>query len=478
MSKTERKIADLSPEQRAILERRLLDKLELSRATRDAIPPRASFSEAPLSFAQQRLWLIDQLEPGLPFYNVGRAYRLRGPLEAAGVEQALRRLVDRHEVLRTVYGTRDGIPVQIIFDHTQLAFEIRDLGDLPDGEREHTALALAEAENSRPFDLAAGPVLRSCLIRLNRADYLLVVVIHHIATDGWSEGVFWREFESLYAGYVLGEEVALPELPVQYADFAAWQRRTLTEKKLAASLDYWRDVVADLAPLTLPTDHPRPAQPTRRGSRVRFRLGSVLSEQLNAFAKRNGMTPYTILLANLQILLYQVTGQRDFAIGTPVAGRNRLELEPVVGFFVNTLPMRADLSGDPTFRVFLSRVQRQASNAFTHQEVPFDLLVRALRLPRAHHRQPLFDVMFQFVRNESTGWALPDIEIEPVPLDNGTAKFDLSVTLSEQGDEIGGSIVYSDDLFTPETIDRLAREFRATLGTAMTGPLRRAEPPE
>ncbi len=470
MTTPDRNIADLSPEQRVILERRLLDKLEASRSTHELIPRRPSSAEAPLSYAQQRLWLIDQLEPGLPTYNVGRAYRLRGPLVAAGVEQALHQLVDRHESLRTVYRTRDGIPVQRVLDHPQLAFETRDLSDLPDGAKEQMAQALAEAENSRPFDLAAGPMLRGCLIRLGRADHLLVVVIHHIATDGWSEGLFWREFAALYAGYVSGENVVLPELPIQYADFAAWQRETVTEERVAASLEYWRDVVSSAEPLALPTDRHRPAQPTRRGSRARFRLGAVLSEQLNAFAQQSGMTPYMVLLATLQLLLFQVTGQRDFVIGTPVAGRNRLELEPVIGFFVNTLLMRADLSGEPTFRSFMARVQHHASTAFTHQNVPFDLLVKTLSPRRERYRQPLFDVMFQFVRNESTGWTLPAIEIEPVSLDNGTAKFDLSVTLSEQRGEIGGSIVYSDDLFAPDTVDRLAQQFRALLGTAMAEP--------
>lgn len=470
MTKTERKIADLSPEQRAILERRLLERLESSRSTLEPIPRRSTAAEAPLSFAQQRLWTIDQLEPGLPSYNVGRAYRLRGPLSIAAVDYALRQLLTRHEILRTVYQTHNGVPVQIVLDRTEPAIDLRDLSDLPDSKREQVARDLAEAENSRPFDLAHGPILRCMLIRLDPADHLLVVVIHHIATDGWSEGIFWREFESLYKGYVAGEVVSLSDQKVQYADFAAWQREALTEETLATSLDYWRNVISGLAPLALPTDHPRSLKPSRRGSRSRFRLGSTLSQQLRDFAQQNRMTPYMVLLANLQLLLYQISGQTDFAVGTPVAGRNRVELEPVIGFFVNTLLLRADLGGDPTFRTLLARVQHHVSNAFNHQDVPFDLLVKVLNPQRAPNRQPLFDVMFQFVRNESMGWSLPDIEIAPVSMDNGTAKFDLSVTLSEREGEIGGSIVYSDDLFDSSTVDRFVGQFRVLLATAIAEP--------
>ncbi len=432
--------------------------------------------DVPLSFAQQRLWFIDQLQPGSTAYNVPAALRLQGALDARALRRALAATVRRHEVLRTVLAVRDGEPVQAIRPAGPVPLPVVELAALPPERREAEAARLAAAEAARPFDLARGPLLRATLVKLDREDHAALFTLHHVVSDAWSMDVLTREVSASYAALRRGEEPRLPELPVQYADYAAWQRRWLSGAVLEAELGWWRERLAGAPPtLDLPADgRRRPGGSVPAGARPLV-LGAGASRTLRGTARREGVTPFMAILAAWQLLLSRYSGQEDVVVGSPIAGRTRAETEGLIGFFVNTLVLRTDLSGDPTFRELLGRVRETTLGAFQHQDLPFERLVEELAPERSLSHAPLFQVAFTFETAAGPGGALRLEGVETAPLAHGpeAAKFELSLGLVQDAEEIAGGIVYRTDLFEDATAERMAGHLEAVLEALSAGPGRR-----
>ncbi|HEU4556496.1 MAG TPA: amino acid adenylation domain-containing protein, partial [Longimicrobium sp.] len=410
----------------------------------------------PLSFAQERLWFIDRLEPGSATYNLPAAVRLTGALDEAALERALGEIVRRHEALRTVFAEVDGAPVQVIAAFGGFALPVEDLSGLGEADREAAVRRRAGEEATRPFDLSAGPLFRVTLLRLGEEDHVLVLAMHHIISDGWSMGVLNRELSALYEAYREGRDSPLPELPVQYADFAVWQREQLAGEVLERRLAYWRERLAG-APglLELPTDHPRPAVQTYRGASVPVELSPELLERLQALGRSEGATLYMTLLGAFQVLLGKYAGSEDVVVGSPIAGRTRSEVEELIGFFVNTLVLRTGLGGDPSFREVLRRVREATLGAYEHQEVPFERLVEELQPERSLSHSPLFQVMFALQNADDGGGALPGLEVSGVGAAMEIAKFDLSLSLAATSSGLRGGVTYSTDLFDRSTVQRM-----------------------
>ncbi|HET6343571.1 MAG TPA: condensation domain-containing protein, partial [Myxococcota bacterium] len=395
----------------------------------------------PLSFAQQRLWFLDQLEPGSAAYNMPLAVRLKGLLRVEALEAAFQEVIRRHESLRTRFPAVAGEPVQVAFAPSGRRLPVVDLAGLPEVSREEEARQLAHREASRPFDLERGPVLRTTLLRLGDREHLLLTTLHHIASDGWSMEVLIRELGTLYVAARRGEPSPLPELPVQYGDFAVWQRKWLSGDVLEAELAHWRSRLGeDEEVLELPTDQPRPAVRRHRGASRGFTLPERLAAGLQALAHRERVTPFMVLLAGFQALLFRSTGQPGIRVGTPVAGRTRLETEGLIGFFVNTLVLRAELSREMSTGQLLGRVREAALDAWVHQELPFEKLVEELQPARHLSRTPLFQVSFVFQASVFTA-SLPELSelrIESLEESTGTAKFDLSLSMELRGEALRG----------------------------------------
>ncbi len=425
----------------------------------------------PLSFAQQRLWFLDQLEPNSPFYNIPVAVRLQGQLNLPVLEQTLNEIVRRHEVLRTTFALEDGRPVQHIQPELFLPLQIIDLSELPSLAREPEALRLATKEAQQPFDLARGPLLRVGLLRLADDEHVVLITMHHIVSDGWSTGVFVREVAALYEAFASGAESPLAELPIQYADYATWQRDWLQGEVLDEQLGYWRKQLGgELTALELPTDKLRPAVQTYKGASQTFQLPVELGAAVKELSRRESVTPFMTLLAAFQVLLHRYTGQEDICVGTPVAGRNRAEVEGLIGFFVNTLVMRTDLAGEPSFRALLARVREMAVAAYAHQDVPFEKLVEELQPERELSRNPLFQVMFEIQNQEQETLALPGLSLKPVEVADATAKFDLTLLVAESDAGLTARFEYNIDLFDAATITRMGRHFEQLLANLVADP--------
>ncbi|HEV8577638.1 MAG TPA: amino acid adenylation domain-containing protein [Thermoanaerobaculia bacterium] len=428
---------------------------------------------APLSFAQQRLWFLDRLEPGSPFYNVPSAVRLQGDLDSAALEAAFHEIVRRHEALRTRFRESAGRPVQLAIESVSVPLPILDLTALPAPQREAEAARLAKAEARRPFDLQSVPLLRLTLLRLAAGEHLLLGVFHHIVSDGWSIGVFLRETADLYRAFANGEPSPLPPLPLQYADFALWQRGWLAGEALERQVEFWRGRLAGVPPLELPADRPRPAIPAYRGARRPVDLDPALAAGVSDLARREGATLFMTLLAALSAVLGRWSGQESFAVGTPIAGRTRLELEPLIGFFVNTLVLPADLAGDPTGRTLLGRCREAALGAYAHQDLPFEKLVEALRPERELARAPLFQVLLVVQNTPLPELALPGLTLAPVEVETGTARFDLTLTFAETPRGIAGGLEHDAHLFDRATAARLASHLAVLLQALAADPGRR-----
>ena len=428
----------------------------------------------PLSFAQQRLWFFEQLEPGTNAYNVPLAVRLSGDLDAGALARALGEVVRRHEALRTRFEAAGGEPEQVIDEGAELALEERDLRDLPHDLREAEAQRLMEAEAREPFDLAAGPLLRARLLRLDETEHILLFTMHHIVSDNWSMGVLMTEVSTLYTAFVLGRPSPLPELPIQYADFAVWQREYLKGEVMERQLAYWRERLAGAPPvLELPTDRPRPAVRTLRGAVQGVQLPGGLTAELRTLSRREGVTMYMLMLAAFQTLLMRYTGQEDVVVGSPIANRNRAEVEPLIGFFVNTLAMRTDLSGDPTFAELLGRVKDVALGAYAHQDVPFEKLVEELQPERDMSHAPIFQVVFALQNAPGGELELPGLELEYLPTDIGAIRFDLTLLMHEGDEGLGGVLRYNADLFDEQTIGRMVGHLGELLKGVAADPHRR-----
>ncbi|HEX2203309.1 MAG TPA: amino acid adenylation domain-containing protein, partial [Longimicrobium sp.] len=425
----------------------------------------------PLSFAQERLWFLDQLESDSAFYNIPAALRLSGALDVRALERALGEVVRRHEALRTTFPEVDGAPVQAIAPFTGFSVSFDDLSALDEPQREAEVRRRAADDAARPFDLAGGPLFRAALLRLSAEEHVLLLSMHHVVSDGWSLGVLFRELSALYAAFVAGEESPLPGLPVQYADFAVWQRERLRGEALDRQLAYWKGRLAGApALLELPTDHPRPAVQTYRGAQEAVELPAGLLERLETLGRGEGATLYMVLLGAFQLLLSKYAGTDDVVVGSPIAGRTRAEVEGLIGFFVNTLVLRTDLSGDPTVRELLARVRGATLGAYEHQEVPFERLVEVLHPERSLSHAPLFQVMFTLEDAGQARAALPGLRTESVDAELANTKFDLTLALGSDGGRLRGALVYGTDLFDRATIQRMAGHLERVLEQVSSRP--------
>ncbi|HEV2736000.1 MAG TPA: amino acid adenylation domain-containing protein, partial [Longimicrobiaceae bacterium] len=439
----------------------------------DALPPlvgvaRSGAARLPLSFAQERLWLLHRLEPDGTGYNVASPARLVGRLDAAALERALGGLVNRHESLRTVFHSSPAGPVQTVHPAAPVRLPTVDLSGLAPEARDGEARRLAREDAARPLDLARGPVLRVGLVRLAAEEHVLLLTIHHIATDGWSTEVVFRDLFALYGAFSRGESSPLLPLPVQYADFALWQRGWLAGDVLRRQLDWWREHLGGSPPaLELPTDRPRPAVAGGRGAVHAFRVGAAPTRALRILARREGATLYMVLRAAAAVLLSRWSGQEDLVVGSPIANRGRAELDGVVGCFVNTLALRTDLAGDPTWGELLGRVREAALGAYAHQDLPFERLVREIAPERGLSHTPLFQVMFALQGSGGAGEAEPGgPRREPFAVDAATALFDLELELWEAGEELTGTLRFRTDLFEAATVERMGEQLRTLLDGA------------
>ncbi|HEV2862461.1 MAG TPA: amino acid adenylation domain-containing protein [Pyrinomonadaceae bacterium] len=422
----------------------------------------------PVSFAQQRLWFFQQMYPESAAYNMPLAMWLRGRLHVNHLEDALNEITRRHEALRTSIDLLDGQPAQLISPGLTVSVPVTDLSGLPAEEREAEARRLAAEEVRRAFDLRTGPLLRVRLLRFAEDEHVLVLVVHHIVCDGWSIDLLFHELAVLYAAYAAGESSPLDEPPVQYADYAVWQREWLSGEVLKEQLDYWRGQLEGApALLELPTDRPRPQVRSLNGSFVPFELPGALASKLRRLCQREGVTLFMLLLGAYQLLLSRYCGQTDVLVGTPIAGRNRQEVEGLIGFFVNTLILRTDLSGGPSLRELLRRVREVCLGAYAHAELPLEKLVEELQPERSLSHSPLFQVMFALQNTPSNEVEqMPGLEVRPVATDATTAAFDLTLNVEEEGEDILGRLRYNTDLFDAETIRRMVGHYLLVLEAA------------
>ncbi len=403
-------------------------------------------------------------------YNLPLGIRLAGALNVEALHRSLNMIMRRHTALRTTFSVREEQPVQTIAPPRDLPLAIEELSSHPIGEREAAALSLAKAEARRPFDLATDLLMRAALLRLDATDHLLVLTLHHIVSDGWSLDVLFREISALYEAYATGVDPLLPELPVRFADFAMWQRQWFQGAELERQLSYWRQQLADVpAVLDLPADNPRPLVQTFQGAAQPIVIAPALTEALRRLSQREGVTLFMTILAAFQALLFRYTGQADIVVGSPIAGRVRVDVENLIGFFVNTLLMRTNLAGDPTFRELLGRVRRVSLDAYAHQDVPFEKLVEELQPERTLDRNPLFQVEM-ILQKASQPAQVAGLMMTPIEISNGTSKFDLTLSLEETPSHVVGVLEYNADLFEATTIERLVGHFQALLEGIVANP--------
>jgi amino acid adenylation domain-containing protein len=424
----------------------------------------------PLSYAQQRLWFLEQLGLSRQAYHLLETIRLCGPLQVEALEQSFQEIIKRHEVLRTTFTNVAGQPSQIVGTATRLPVSVVDLCALSQHERETQVRMLAQAEVQRSFDLTRGPLLRVALMRLADDEHVLLLTMHHIISDGWSHGVLWRELALLYGAYTTGQPAPLPALSIQYADFAHWQQQWLQGEVLDTQLAYWKQQLTGVSALQLPTDHPRPAVQIFQGARYFMHLSPTLTHALKALSQRYGVTLFMTLLAAFQTLLHRYTGQDDIAVGSLIANRNRVELEGLIGFFVNTLILRTNLSGDPSFQELLARVRTVTLGAYEHQDMPYEKLLEALRPPRDLSRNPLFQVMCVLHNTPQQVLELSGLTMHPLEIDPGTARFDVTLEFWETSEGLRGRFEYSTDLFETATIARMAGHLQTLLEGVVAEP--------
>ncbi len=457
-----RRIGALSADKRALLEQHLLRRQQV--AADDPIRRRRPGDPAPLSFAQQRLWFLDQWAPGNPTYNAALAFRLRGDLDVGRLREALALVIARHEAVRTVFRAPAGEPEQVVLADWNFELPERPVADpaaLP---------GLLREEARRPFDLTRDLMLRAAVFRTGPDEAVLLLVEHHIAFDGWSDAVLFTELAAAYAALGAGRRPELAELPVQYADFALWQRRRLTGPLLDRLVSYWREQLADApAQLSLPTDRPRPPVQTFTGAHRPFTAGEGPAAAVRALSREEAATPYMTLLAAFVATLHLWTGATDVCVGTPIANRSRVELEPLIGFFSNTLVLRLRPAADGTFRQLVRQVKEAALGAYEHQDLPFEKVVEAVAPPRNPSRNPLFQVNFRVRTGPVDPLRLPGVRITPLPVDVGFSRFDLAMELA-LADGLAGYLEYNSALLEPGTADAFVRRFLRVLGAAVADP--------
>ena len=464
----------LSPTKQGLLQK--WKRGELAEASeKQAIPRRSGSGPIPLSFAQQRLWFIDQLIPNSPVYNFSAALLLAGSLNFAAFQASLNAIVSRHEILRTRFPLADGIASQAIARVVPLMLPLTDLRALPETEREAMAWQLAREEARQPFDLARGPLIRLKLLRLSEEQHIFLLMMHHTICDGWSLNVVLKELGTFYEATLRGIASPLPELPFQYADYAIWQREWLQGEVLQSHLTYWKQQLDGAsAVLQLPTDRPRPAIQTFHGNSLHFELSQPLSEALQALSQRSQVTLFTTLLTAFNALLYHYSGQKDIIVGTPIANRQDVETEKLIGFFANTLVLRTTLFGQRRFSELLGQVHRTILGAYDHQDVPFEYLVDELRLGRDMSRNPLFQVMFNFGNLPHRDSEFAGLKLSFSPISTGTAMFDLWLSMSQNREGLlRGTLEYNSDIFEEATSARLLKHFQAFLDGIVADPTQR-----
>ena len=419
----------------------------------------------PLSFAQQRLWFLDQLEPDSALYSIPLAVRLTGALNLAAFEQTLSEIMRRHESLRTRFASVDGQPQQVIDAAEAFKLTPIELSEMAQSEREAEARRLAKAEAQRPFDLATGPLLRVQLLRLAEEEHVVLFTMHHIISDGWSLGVLVKEVATLYEAYIKGEESPLQELELQYADYAAWQREWLQGEVLAEQLSYWqRQLGGELPVLELPTDHSRPAVQTHHGAKYSLLITTTRADSIKALGVQQGSTLFMTLLAAFITLLHYLTKQTDISVGTDIANRNRAETENLIGFFVNQLVLRVQVEGNLTFKELLGKVRATTLGAYAHQDLPFEKLVETLNPERDASRSPLFQVKMVLQNAPFEELKIPGVTLTPIKANSNTAKFDLLLNLYDTDHGLGAVLDYNTDLFEEHTATRILNQFCFLLG--------------
>ncbi len=478
MDDLRKRIAALPPEKRALFERQLREKgLQLDRAT---ICKRENLDELPLSFAQQRLWFLHQLEPETTAYNIAIAWRFTGNLDIALLESCLNTIIQRHEILRTAFVAVDGQPSQVIVPELSLPLPIIDLRFISEVNRQTEVDRLTKLEARCPFNLASRPLLRVKLLQITDNESILLLTLHHIIADGWSRGVILGELTALYKAYAAKQPSSLPELPIQYVDFAVYQQQWLQGEELAAQISYWKQQLKNLSILELPTDNPRKPVQTFKSTTESVLISKEILDSLKKLSRKQSVTLFMSALAAFKVLLHRYTSQEDIAIGSPIANRNWQELEPLIGFFVNTLVLRTDVSGNPSFLELLQRVKDVAAAAFKHQDLPFGKLVEEIQPERSLSHNPLFGIMFQ-VQNEAyqlqnavnPEFAIPGLDLEQMWSYSGSTKFDMTWHLVERNEGLLAVVEYSTDLFNRDTIARMLGHFQVLLKGIIDNPKQR-----
>ncbi|MEZ4868171.1 MAG: amino acid adenylation domain-containing protein [Caldilineaceae bacterium] len=462
-------IAHLSPEKRALLQLRLNAKLQNADTQPSAIR-HAARPSAPLSFTQQRFWFLEQLEPGHPLYNEWTAVRFRGALDRAVLEQSLQELVRRHAALRTTFAVHDGEPQQRIAPSLAVPLHQIDLQHLPAQTRQDEVERLARSEIQQPFDLEDGPLFRVTLFQLAAQEHTLLLTFHHIVIDAWSATILYRELGALYRALLQNQPSPLPELAVQYADFAVWQRAWLQSEAFDTQLAYWKAQLAALSPLQLPLDHPRPRKQSYHGAQQSVELSASLVEALRALSQQAGASLFMTLLAAFQTLLQRYTGQDDIVVGSPIANRNRPEIEGLIGCFTNTLVLRSDFAGNPTFRTLLRQVRTTVLDALAHQDLPFEKLVEELQPERDLSSTPLFQVLFVFNNTALDFDQFGTVQVTPVDVASTVARFDLTLSIQERATGLQTHLNYNSDLFAAATIERMAGHLQTLLAGIVANP--------
>jgi hypothetical protein len=463
------RLAALSPEKRALLEKALLAR-HASAGRPSTIPRRDTTGPCPLSFSQQRLWFLDQLAPGQPIYNAALAMRIRGPLDVTRLNDALRQVIERHEVLRTVLVALDGRPTQVVLDHWQFDVQVSDVSMLPEHLRDAEVARLVREECRRPFDLARDLMLRAVLHRRGPEDHVLTLIEHHIAFDGWSDAVMYGEIEESYRAAALGRAPRFPELTLQYGDFAVWQRRRQDEL-VERHGPYWRQMLEGAAPLLgLPTDRPRPPVQTFVGAHYPVTLPSALATGTRELSRAEGATPFMVLLAGFYALVHRWSGAEDVLVGSPIANRGRVELEQLIGFFSNTLVLRAKVDPARSFRQLVRSVKEVALGAFEHQELPFEKVVEVIRPPRDPAFNPIFQINFRAQATRPEPLNLEGLTVTPMEVDLGFSRFDLALELQLHDLGIGGYLEYNEALFDSDTAVWLVDALEQLLDDALSHP--------
>ena len=458
----------LSPKKRALLE--LLRKEQRAERSRPGIVPRSNFETLPLSFAQQRLWFLSESHPDSAAYNVAAGYRLAGSLDLEALEKSFSEIGRRHEVLRATFEVKDGEPLQRIDAAQKIALRLIDLHELPETQREAEAVRLASEDAVTPFDLRQGPLVRATLFKISPECHVLQMTLHHIACDGWSIGVFFREMAELYSAFSVGRTSPLPELAIQYADYADWQRASFSEEGLKKQLSYWTQQLADaVSLLRLPSDRARPAVQSLRGERKTHVLPAGLTTRLKAFAEEHGVTSFVLMLAAFQAFLHRESGQADIMVGSPVSGRTRTELEPLIGFFANILPLRMNFSDDPTVLELLRRTRETVLEAEENKDVPFEKLVDELGFARDTSYSPVFQAGFAF-HVSTLAPTLPGMTCTRLEMDTKTSKWDITLEVLEEAGLFSCIFEYSTDLFNDSTVSRMSRHFEALLEKLVAAP--------